>query len=113
MTRDPRAYLWDIAQAAERVAAFTAGKSFPDYLADNLLRSAVERQFTIIGEALVQLRRIDPATASAVPDLAGIIAFRNILVHAYATVDDRLVWGIVERDLAPLRAAVEPLMMKE
>jgi uncharacterized protein with HEPN domain len=90
--------------------AFIAGKSFADYLADSMLRSAVERQFTIIGEAIVQLRRLDPATAAAIPDLADIIAFRNILVHGYTTVDDQLVWGIVERELAPLRAAVERLV---
>ncbi len=110
MTGQAHAYLWDIAQATERIARFTAERSFDDYLADDMLRAAVERKFTIIGEATVALRRLDPAMADAIPDVAAIIAFRNILVHGYATVDNRVVWGIVEGDLGPLRKAVPKLI---
>jgi uncharacterized protein with HEPN domain len=52
MQRDPRAYLWDIQQAANLIVQFTTGRAFDDYLADVMFRSAVERQFMIIGEAL-------------------------------------------------------------
>ncbi|MCR3746282.1 hypothetical protein LX88_000220 [Lentzea californiensis] len=43
MRRDPRAYLWDALRAAELLAEFSRGKSYTDYLADAMLRSAVER----------------------------------------------------------------------
>lgn len=52
MQRDPRAYLWDVREAAGAILEFIAGKTFEDYAGDRLLRSAVERQFEIIGEAL-------------------------------------------------------------
>ena len=55
-----------------------------------MLRAAVERQFEIIGEAFVGLRRVDPALAAGIRDLSRIIAFRNVLIHAYATVDAKL-----------------------
>nr|WP_238598751.1 DUF86 domain-containing protein [Saccharothrix sp. ALI-22-I] len=45
---------------------FSAGKSFTDYESDAMLRSAVERQFEIIGEALNQLRKVDAELASAI-----------------------------------------------
>ena len=108
--RSAAKYLWDARRAAERIARFTAGRSFDDYLADEMLRAAVERQFEVIGEAFTGLRRADPALASAIPDLPRIVAFRNILIHGYATVDDRLVWGVVERDLAGLQGAIARLL---
>lgn len=43
--------LWDARGAAERIARFTADRGFDDYLADDMLRAAVERQFEIVGEA--------------------------------------------------------------
>jgi uncharacterized protein with HEPN domain len=39
-----------------------------------------------------------------------IIGFRNILIHGYAAVDDRLVWGVVENHLNPLKKAVGALL---
>jgi uncharacterized protein with HEPN domain len=103
-------YLWDAQQAAERIARFTAGRSLDDYLADEMLRAAVERQFEIIGEALSGLKRIAPEIAVAISDLPRIIAFRNILIHGYATVDNQLVWGVVEADLSRLRNELDDLL---
>lgn len=104
MHADARKLLWDAQQAVERVGRFTQGKTFDDYQADELLRSGVERQLAIVGEALGQLRRVDPATAASIAALSRVVGFRNILVHAYATVDSYIVSGIVEGDLDSLRA---------
>jgi hypothetical protein len=58
-------------------------------------RSAVERQFEIIGEALDQLSAVDAELAAQLPDLGRIVAFRNIPIHGNATVDDALVWQVL------------------
>lgn len=111
MTSDEAAkYLWDASRAAHRIARFTSGRSFDDYLGDEMLRSAVERQFEIIGEALVALRRVDPDLAATIRDLPRIVAFRNVLIHGYATVDDRLVWSVVEGELPELLALFDRLL---
>ena len=110
MHADAGKLLWDAQQAAERVSRFISGKSFTDYQADEYLRSAVERQFEIIGEALNKLARIDPATAATIPELLRIVAFRNILIHGYASVDNRLVWGVIETNLNPLKTALGKLL---
>jgi uncharacterized protein with HEPN domain len=67
MQRDARAYLWDIADAAASIQAFTAGKDLSAYLEDEMLRAAVERKFGIVGEALSQLLQLFPAIATALP----------------------------------------------
>jgi uncharacterized protein with HEPN domain len=75
-----------------------------------MLRAAVERQFEIIGEALNQLSKVDPDLASAIPDLARIVAFRNILIHGYATVDDALVWQVLKERLPELHRVMRELL---
>ena len=31
-------------------------------------------------------------------------------IHGYATVDDRLVWGVIETSLSPLRTMLDSLL---
>ena len=104
MRLEVKKYLFDIRLAAGRVQEFTAGKTFEDYATDVLLRSAVERQCGIVGEALSQLDKVDPESAVRITDRKRIIAFRNILVHAYAQIDDRVVWGVIRSNLSTLAA---------
>lgn len=87
-----------------------AGRRFADYEADELLRSAVERRFEIIGEALNHPARVDSGLANQIPERARIVALRNVLIHGYATVDNRLVWSVIETSLARLGAALDGLL---
>ncbi|GIV80731.1 MAG: DUF86 domain-containing protein [Anaerolineae bacterium] len=113
MRLEAKKYLYDIQQAGELVAEFTAGRQFEDYQADPMLRSAVERQFEIMGEALAQLSRLDETVAARISEYRRIIAFRNILIHGYAQVDDRIVWDILETKLPTLRREVRMLLEQE
>lgn len=97
-------------EAARLLASFSDGKTYEDYTADAMLRSAVERQFEILGEALAQLSRRDPELADRIGERRRIIAFRNVLIHGYASVDDRIVWGVLARDLPDLPRQVEELL---
>lgn len=110
MQPDPRKYLWDALRAAELVHDFAKGQSFAAYQSNAMLRSAVERQFEIIGEALSQLSKVDPEIASHIPELPRIVAFRNILIHGYATVDDALVWQVLIDKLPSLQQALTALL---
>jgi uncharacterized protein with HEPN domain len=102
MRRDAKVLLVDVLTALDRATRFTANKSFDDYAKDELLRSAVERQLAIVGEALWQLRRLDPESAGRIRDIDQIVAFRHVFVHGYSSIDDLLVWGILDSRLASL-----------
>ena len=110
MQLEARKYLYDIKPAADLVTEFTAGKGFGEYATDAMLRAAVEREFEIIGEALSQLAKLDRDLASRISDHALIIAFRNVLIHGYAEIDDRLVWDVVESKLPVLRREVSAMV---
>jgi uncharacterized protein with HEPN domain len=113
MPRDPRTYLWDARRAAQQIQVFIDAKTWDDYSSDALLRSAVERQFEIVGEALNRLRQTDDALAAQVPDIARIVAFRNLLIHGYASIDDRLVWDTATGRVAPLIETLTNLLSEQ
>ena len=81
MAADVKVYLWDIREAARAIEGFLTGVTENDYQTSDLLRSAVERKFEIIGEALNQLAKTNPVTGERIPDIGQIIAFRNDLIH--------------------------------
>jgi uncharacterized protein with HEPN domain len=110
MPRDPRQFLYDVVTACQAIAAFCSGKSGRDYQEDLLLRSACERQFEIIGEAMTRLRDADPTTFAAIPAGKDIIAFRNRLIHGYDTVDSEIVWDVIEQRIPALGDAARRLL---
>lgn len=112
MKDETRAHLYDIRESARAIVSFVAGKTAGQYSADELVRSAVERKFQIIGEALVRLRDSDSDTLDHIRDRRDIISFRNILVHGYDSIDDTIVWGIIEEDLPRLLADVGELLSR-
>jgi uncharacterized protein with HEPN domain len=48
--------------------------------------------------------------ASRIPHLSEIVAFRNLLIHGYAAVNDILVWRAIHESLPKLRATVVTLL---
>ena len=110
MRLEVKKYLFDIRSAVELLTRFTTGKSFRDYQRDAMLRAAVERKFEVIGEAITKLVRLDETIGNRISDYKRIIAFRNVLIHGYADVDDRLVWDVVETNLPALRSEIEALL---
>ncbi|MCA0214481.1 MAG: DUF86 domain-containing protein [Proteobacteria bacterium] len=110
MQRDPRAFLWDVRDAAVAIQSFTAGMDAAAYAGNAMAQAAVERKFEIIGEALNHLAKLDASFANRIPDLPQIVAFRNQLIHGYATVSTSTVWNITQNALPLLIDAVQVLL---
>jgi uncharacterized protein with HEPN domain len=106
-----KSLLYDAQQAIELADRFTLHQSFETYAGDPMRRAAVERQLAIIGEALNQLIRLDPASAARISEHRRLMGLRNILVDSYAKVDDRVIWSIVQDKLPGLRHEVEDLLV--
>ena len=112
MQRDPRKFLYDIQEACRLIIEFSEGKSLCDYQEDKLLRSGIERQFMIVGEALMQALKAEPSLATRIPESRNIVGFRHLLVHGYAVVKPDVVWGILQNDVPPLLGQVEQLLVE-
>ena len=102
MQRDPRAYLSDILEAAAAIQEATSTIDAAGYGKSRLIRSAVEREFIIIGEALKLISHRDPQLFAAIPEGRQIIDFRNLLTHEYLNVSVQVVWGAIQTDLPVL-----------
>lgn len=110
MRPESRKYLYDILKACEAIDAFIAGKRFDDYNSDLLLRSAVERQLMIAGEAMSQATRVDEELAEQIEDAREIVNLRNVIVHGYTVVENETIWGILQADVPKLREQVGRLL---
>jgi uncharacterized protein with HEPN domain len=110
MPRSPLAYLADIVDCCDAIAAALEGVDLAGYESSRTIRSAVEREFTIIGEAVNSLSRVDPGLSARISHARMIVGFRNQLVHDYPAILDSAVWAIARNDAPVLRAECEALM---
>lgn len=111
MQPDVRKYLLDALNACEAISTFTHQASLKDYSANLLLRSAVERQFEIMGEAFSHLDTIDPEYRHQYPDMGKVIGMRNRIIHGYDSVDDAIIWDAVQHHLPNLKEWLSSLQL--
>ncbi len=110
MRRHPKSFLWDIQQSAHAILEFVADKTFEDYEQQRLLRSAVEREFVIIGEATNRLHHHNEHLANQISNHQSIISLRNIIAHRYDDVRNDLIWTTIKNDLPTLLDEVTTLL---
>jgi uncharacterized protein with HEPN domain len=106
--RDP-AYLWDMLDAATSIKQFTEGATFREYADNKMIRSAVERQLEILGEAA---RQVSEAFQNEHPEVPWrqIVGLRNVLAHDYGGVRHERVWKIISHHVPSLIRHLEPLV---
>lgn len=112
MRRSVEAYLADVVDSCDAIRAALDHVHVDAYLESRLLRSAVEREFMIIGEAIGSLSKLAPELENSITHARMIVGLRNRLAHDYAAIDDEAVFRIAEHDVAPLRDECEALLSR-
>jgi uncharacterized protein with HEPN domain len=110
MARDVSAYFQDVLEACTAIEDVMSGVSVEEYRNKRAVRSAVEREFIIIGEALRRVSALDERLFRSISNSRAIVDFRNMLAHDYGAVDDDAVFGLVYSDLIVLKAEVGELL---
>lgn len=73
--------LSDVLHAIRSIQCYCNGKTFEDYLVNKQLRDAVERNSSILGEALVQAKRHYPEVERDISNLRQITCLRSSLMN--------------------------------
>lgn len=107
--RSDELYLADIVQAADSIARFVESMTEESFIDDDLVRSAVLHKLSVIGEASARVSSEFRESHPGVP-WADIIGFRNIAIHAYFSVDWRLVWNAAVSDAPALKRDIEAIV---
>jgi uncharacterized protein with HEPN domain len=105
-------YLCDIVESANHIAGFIAGLDRPGFQESELVRSAVVQKLAIIGEAAARVSDELKARYGEIP-WPKVVAFRNILVHAYFGIDWAEVWVAASRQAPGLRKQVAAILRAE
>jgi uncharacterized protein with HEPN domain len=109
MDNEIKKYLFDIKESVDSIESYLGDKrDFNDYLADKMLRRAVEREFEIIGEAMFKLDKISPEIP--ISSKKQIINMRNRVIHGYDKIDNEIIWGTIVRHIPILKTEIEELM---
>ncbi len=112
MTKTPK-LLFDALESCRAIRRYTDGIDLAAYLRNDMLRDAVERRLAIIGEALNRAQASDPALAGQIRELRRIVGLRNRVVHGYDTVDNEVVWTVVQRNVPLLQTRLADLLSEE
>lgn len=97
-------YIKHILDSIQNIEEYTTGMSREDFFSANskMVRSAVVREFEIIGEATGRLSEKLKQDNSKVP-WRDIQDMRNKLIHEYFGVDIGIIWKTIEDDLPELK----------
>jgi uncharacterized protein with HEPN domain len=80
---------------------------FNVFTKDVIMQRAIERELEIIGEAVRKIIEIRPDIE--ISSSKKIIGLRNIISHAYDSIEPELIWGVIQRDIPKLSDEIQKL----
>lgn len=109
MDLEIKKYLFDIQESIDSIEKYLGDKrDFKAYVADKMLRRAVEREFEIIGEAMSRIEKLD--STLNISGKRQIISMRNRVIHGYDKIDNEIIWGTIVRHLPTFKTEIQELL---
>ena len=108
-SREWRFYVADMLEFADKVRTYTSGMDQATFVNEAIIYDATLRNLELIGEAATH---IPSAIRDQHPEIPwrAIIAARNRLAHSYLSVDNDLIWNIIQDDVPKLLPALRGLL---
>ncbi len=112
MSRKLSFYLSDILKSISNIQSYTANITYDELIQDQKTLDAITYNLLIIGEATKQVPNNLRSKYSQIEwkQIAGI---RDIIAHAYFSINTRIVWNIIENELITLKDCIELIQQNE
>jgi uncharacterized protein with HEPN domain len=109
MPREYKLYLEDILESITKIDDYIGNMNFDDLKADTRTIDAIVRNLEVIGEAT---KNIPSEIKDKYPNIEWkkIAGIRDILIHAYFTVDLEILWDIVKNKLPYLKREISLIL---
>lgn len=110
MKKDPKVFIGHIIDSIQLIESYSENLSADKFKKEIALQDAIIRRLEIIGEATKNIPSAFKLQHHEIPwkQMAGI---RDILIHEYFDVDLDLTWQVVKRELLPLKAKLQTLLL--
>ena len=109
MHRNHKAYLADILDAIDRIEKMTSGMDFAKFSSDLIVQDAVVKNLLVIGEAVKSIPARKRAGFEDV-EWRKIAGLRDVLIHAYFNIDNRILWDVIQHKFAELKNAAAAMI---
>ena len=112
MSRSLRLYFDDILVSCDKILRYSKGLDYKTFMAVELRVEATLSNLEIIGAAGTQVPREMRAKYPRV-EWRKIAGLRDILAHAYLSLEDETIWDIIQTKIIPLKSEVETIIHQE
>lgn len=108
MSREWRFFLTDMIDFCDQIDSYVEGLDYNAFIESGLNYDATVRKVELLGEAA---RHVPEDVRRLAPDIdwPKIVGIRNILIHAYFSVDNEILWDIVQNRVGPLKKLLRQL----
>lgn len=113
MDRSLKKYLQDILNAILEIEFFLESRprEYETFCTDLLFRRGVERNIEIMGEAMNQALKINPNLP--ITSARKVVDTRNLVIHAYDSLREDILWAIVIRHMPLLKEEIEKILTND
>lgn len=110
--RDANILLKDMLESIELIKKYVSGLTFEQFNKDQMVKDAVVRNLSIIGEAGNRVP-VEFKDKYNFIEWKRIIGLRNIIIHDYFGIDYEIIWRVIEKHLDPLQKSLEEILKEK
>ena len=112
MSRNLFLYLNDIIKSIDKIQRYTLGMNYEDFVVSEQTIDAVVFNLQIIGESVKNIPR---EIKDKYPQIEWrkIAGLRDIIAHAYFTIDREIVWDIIQTKISYLQEVIQKIVLEQ